>query len=1206
MINADRLLRDLQRQLRLLESDLRERSETEPAIHGGLEREHAEAKDAGRTAKTYDDWRDERVMQAAVAWLLACVFVRFSEDNGLVDTLRLAGPGERLELAQELYKEYFGTHKGHTDREWLLEAFRRLADHPAAAALFDQGHNPLWRITPSADAATALLSFWQRKDPDGRLVHDFTDPRLDTRFLGDLYQDLSQQAKKSYALLQTPEFVERFLLDHTLEPALEELPLEGFRLIDPACGSGHLLLGAFHRLLDRWRSRAPDRNGWKLVQNALDSVYGVDVNPFAVAIARFRLTIAALKASGLARLADAPGYRIHLAVGDSLLHGRGEGALFAVDHPQLDVLGRHYYSTEDGMLLQQLLNPEHRYHVVVGNPPYITPKDKALNEAYRRRYAACSGKYALTVPFIERFFDLAQEARGEQKAGYVGLIAGNAFMKRDFGKKLIEQVLPHLDLTHVVDTSGAYIPGHGTPTVILFGRHRPPSLTTVRVVMGIRGEPFVPKEPAYGVVWRAIHDQVDHPGSASAYVSVADLPRVQFNKHPWSIGGGRRGETKTAVEEASRSRLKDAAKSIGITSFTLQDDLYLLPRSAARRRKLQSQYLRPMVIGDRIRDWTLEPCDPAVFPYDADMRPIEVEKVDALLKYLWPARTTIANNVMFGGRTKVQEGLRWSEYGRLTVPKLKIPLSIAFAFVATHNYFVLDRGGKVFNRSAPVIKLPEGASEDDHLRLLGLLNSSTACFWLKQVSHDKGNGGIGGGIADQEWERFYEFTAKNLERFPLPADAPLDLARRLDALGQELLTVTPRAVCERGTPTRDALDAARARWEATRAAMIALQEELDWEVYRLYGLLDEDLTYPGGDPPGLRLGERAFEIVLARRVAAGEEATAWFERHRSTPRTEVPGHWPEDYQKLVARRIELLGTHPHVGLIERPEHKRRWATEPWEAMEREALREWLLDRLERPELWLPVGASGQEEPRVLSVARLADLIRGDEDFLRVMDLYVGRPDYDLTRRLAELVEDQAVPYLAALRYSEQGMRKRRAWEEVWALQRREDAGEDVGTIPVPPRYRQADFAKPSYWRLRGRLDVPKERFILYPLAGRPGDPTPVLGWAGWDHLRQAQALATLIVERREHDGGSADDLKPLLAGLMELEPWVRQWHPDVDPAYGMAPGDFYAAFLDEQLRSLGLTREELAELGPHMAPRGRRRHPRRAAAGTAEAQEPVT
>jgi hypothetical protein len=83
-------------------------------------------------------------------------------------------------------------------------------------------------------------------------------------------------------------------------------------------------------------------------------------------------------------------------------------------------------------------------------------------------------KYSLGAPFTERFFELAVTGRGAQPAGFVGLITANSFMKREFGAKLIEQVLPRLDLTHVVDTSGAYIPGHGTPTVILFGRHRAP------------------------------------------------------------------------------------------------------------------------------------------------------------------------------------------------------------------------------------------------------------------------------------------------------------------------------------------------------------------------------------------------------------------------------------------------------------------------------------------------------------------------------------------------------------------------------------------------------------------------------------------------------------------------------------------------------------------------------------------------------------
>ena len=73
-------------------------------------------------------------------------------------------------------------------------------------------------------------------------------------------------------------------------------------------------------------------------------------------------------------------------------------------------------------------------------------------------------------------------------AGYVGMITANSFMKREFGKKLIEEFFPRIDLTHVIDTSGAYIPGHGTPTVILFGRHRRPVKHEVRAVLGIRGD----------------------------------------------------------------------------------------------------------------------------------------------------------------------------------------------------------------------------------------------------------------------------------------------------------------------------------------------------------------------------------------------------------------------------------------------------------------------------------------------------------------------------------------------------------------------------------------------------------------------------------------------------------------------------------------------------------------------------------------------
>ncbi len=494
------------------------------------------------TGATLHDFKEEAITQAAVHWLLMGVFIRFLEDNALVDRpwLTAADPARRA-LALDRHERYFRAHPGESDREYLLASYREVAVLPSMGALFDEIHNPLFRLPVSGDGAMAILAFWQKIDPDsGTLVHDFTDPEWGTRFLGDLYQDLSEAAQKKFALLQTPEFVEEFILERTLDPAIAEFGYRDVRMIDPTCGSGHFLLGGFVRLLDQWRRKEPARNARDAVQQALNGVYGVDLNPFAVAIARFRLLIAALKASGETTLAEAPNYRFQLAAGDSLLHGPrlGHGALPLSG--EAENLARdgltHAFAVEDLADLNRILGQ--RYHAVVGNPPYITVKDNALNTAYRARYKSCHRQYSLGVPFTERFFELALPGGEREAAGYVGLITANSFMKREFGKKLIEDWLPRVDLTHVIDTSGAYIPGHGTPTVILFGRERPPVASTVRTVMGIKGEPATPDDPAQGLVWRAIIDQVDDASSESAFVSVADTPRTTFARHPWSIGGG--------------------------------------------------------------------------------------------------------------------------------------------------------------------------------------------------------------------------------------------------------------------------------------------------------------------------------------------------------------------------------------------------------------------------------------------------------------------------------------------------------------------------------------------------------------------------------------------------------------------------------------------------------------------------------------------
>lgn len=1203
MIDPRTLLADLTRQLKTLEDDLRQRIEELPELKADLQAEWQAARDAERCAETFESWAEQLITQAGVHWLLSCVFLRFIEDNRLVDRPWLSGSPEsgRRALAVDRFEAWLRAHPTDNDRSYLLEAFREAGTLPGLQTFFDPTHNPVFRFPISADAAMTLRQFWLQVDPDtGALRHDFTDGEWNTRFLGDLYQDLSEATRKRYALLQTPEFVERFILDRTLTPAIHTFGFREVRLIDPTCGSGHFLLGAFDRLVAEWQRAEPGRNPVDIAQKALNAVAGVDLNPFAVAIARFRLWVAALRVAGVERLAHAPNFKVHVAIGDSLLHGTRFGLKIADD--MFDNAERyqraglaHAYASEDLEAVSAILGRQ--YHAVVGNPPYIVVKDKALNQAYRDGYVSCHMKYSLGAPFTERLFELALSGDGtaQHPGGYVGQITANSFMKREFGSKLIEQVLPELDLTHVIDTAGAYIPGHGTPTVILFGRHQRPVARDVRTVMGIKGEPSTPNDPALGLVWTAILDQIDHVGSESEFVSVTDTSREVFGRHPWSIGGGGASALKEQIDESAKP-LGKVLEEIGFYQDTHADEVFVLPDRFFARAGA-TRHSRICYRGDGLRDWTASGDERILFPYDEAIEQWAEAPSDPGLRWLWPVRTNLLARSVFGGRTYREAGRPWWDYHQFPKGRARAPRLIAFAEISTHNHFVLDRGGKVFNRTAPVIKLPADSNEDAHLGLLGLLNSSVACFWLKQVCHNKGSTVDQHGARQRTapFEDFYAFNSTKVAEFPLPETRPLREARALDAVAREHSELLPAATLAAVSANMDNLAAfletARRRADDRRALMVAAQEELDWACYALYGLLPagtepESVRHP--EPPPVRLGERAFEIVLARRITAGSEQTSWFERHGSTPITELPTHWPADYRAVVERRIALIEADRNIGLIERPEYKRRWNDTPWAELQQAALRDWLLDRLETEAYW----PRNPEAPQVLSTWRLSELARRDRDFLQVAVVYTGEDSPDVHALVSELVGREAVPSLPSQRYSDTGLRKRAQWEATWDLQRREDAGEDVGRIPVPPKYQSKDFSKASYWKLRGALDVPKERWVSYPGCERGADASLPILWAGWSHLQQAQAVAAYYMEMKDTEGWPTERLIPLLAALQQLVPWLKQWHNDLDPTFGERMGDYYAGFLADEARSHGLTLEALAVWTPPAAPARRARRPR--------------
>src|SRR5699024_10093965 len=462
------------------------------------------------------------------------------------------------------------------------------------------------------------------------------------------------------------------------------------------CGSGHFLLGAFGRLVDYWRAEAPGLEKSEHARLALSSIHGVDINPFAVAIAQFRLVVAALQSMGMDSLLGAPELPLQVYAGDSLLWSEdsaGQSGLeYGLEFDPDAIASGAALSTEDADALRRTLARD-QYDVVVGNPPYITVKDAILKARYKSLYRYCHGKWVLTVPFMEQFHALAKSGtRDASRAGWVGQITSNSFMAREFGVPLVEKYLPTVDLVEVIDTSGAYIPGHGTPTVTLVSRNRRPQADTLRAVLGIQGEPGAPDHPAKGRVWTSIVDHVDRVGHEDQWITVLQLNRNALVSHPWSLQGGAAPQASQQVNDCTAQRLGDLTASVGIMAVTGEDSLFMIDSDTTAGR-LNIEETKSLVEGDLVREWGISEPITAIWTYDENNEVIPIDNLSSS-RLIFRTRSSINRRRRFG--TPMTEiGLAWWEWQEVYFSKRIAALSIAFAFVATHNHFVLDRGGKV-------------------------------------------------------------------------------------------------------------------------------------------------------------------------------------------------------------------------------------------------------------------------------------------------------------------------------------------------------------------------------------------------------------------------------------------------------------------------------------------------------------------------------
>ncbi|MEX2536354.1 MAG: N-6 DNA methylase [Trueperaceae bacterium] len=264
-----------------------------------LEREFI---DVLETQRAYRLWRDkvatllmrtdeeprlrrEFAAQSAYVLIIRLLLIRISEDKGILD--RMFTNGGLSIWFRDVEPRYLKYAQGR-GTDYLLEMAYASAQHVykhfySQRELFD------W-YRPDRNLVITVLH---------RLA-GYDLQRIDHDLIGHIYSGYVQdEHKHETGMYYTPPEVVEYMLDRVGWTGSE---ITGSRLLDPACGSGTFLVVAARRLLeahrDYYRERGNDGipvNQIQYVLNSIrDSIYGLDLNPFACYLAETNLLVQVL------------------------------------------------------------------------------------------------------------------------------------------------------------------------------------------------------------------------------------------------------------------------------------------------------------------------------------------------------------------------------------------------------------------------------------------------------------------------------------------------------------------------------------------------------------------------------------------------------------------------------------------------------------------------------------------------------------------------------------------------------------------------------------------------------------------------------------------------------------------------------------------------------------------------------------------------
>jgi hypothetical protein len=264
------------------------------------------------------------------------------------------------------------------------------------------------------------------------------------------------EVRKAGGVYYTPRYIVDYIVQNTVGKLLEgKTPAEAaaLKIVDPACGSGSFLLGAYQHLLD-WHidwyiHNDPDKwakgkdpailpasgGGWALTTRKkkdilVNNIHGVDIDAQAVEVTKLSLLLKVLEGEsgqlslGLERVLPDLGRNIQC--GNSLIGEDYFAGQLVVDEEE-----RHRVNPFEWRHAFPQVFARGGFDAVIGNPPYVRQENLGVDKNYfQKKYGVYANAADLYAYFIETGINLLASN------GYFCFIVSNKWLRASYGEPL--------------------------------------------------------------------------------------------------------------------------------------------------------------------------------------------------------------------------------------------------------------------------------------------------------------------------------------------------------------------------------------------------------------------------------------------------------------------------------------------------------------------------------------------------------------------------------------------------------------------------------------------------------------------------------------------------------------------------------------------------------------------------------------------------